>query len=305
MTFRGRTVTPEAPVFLLGAARSGTSLLYKTLCLHPQAAWISNWVRRYPRFPQLSALNRLCRRLDAQQRRVWFGSSGSNAYVYSNRRSAAERLFPMPVEGETLFVRCGFPDNEAYTPGPAQLDAVRAAFASIRRFGGGRRVVCKRIANNRRIPALVTAFPDARFVEIVRDGRAVAYSLSRVDWWEDGIVAWYGGTPRQWAAEGRDPWELCARNWVEELAEIERGLAAVAAAQVLRISYEGFVSEPVGTLERVAAFAGLPPDDTWTARLRQLRFPDRNEGWLAALQPEVVQLLESVQGSELARRGYV
>ena len=34
-----------------------------------------------------------------------------------------------------------------------------------------------------------------RFVVLVRDGRAVAESLSRVDWWETNHVWWYGGTP--------------------------------------------------------------------------------------------------------------
>ncbi|MBV9253816.1 MAG: sulfotransferase, partial [Actinobacteria bacterium] len=38
----------EQPLFLVGAPRSGTSLLYKALCLHPDAAYISNWVNRFP-----------------------------------------------------------------------------------------------------------------------------------------------------------------------------------------------------------------------------------------------------------------
>ena len=38
----------EAPVFLLGPARSGTSLLYKLLCLHRDVAFISNYVARAP-----------------------------------------------------------------------------------------------------------------------------------------------------------------------------------------------------------------------------------------------------------------
>ena len=40
------------PTFLIGAARSGTSLLYKGLCLHPDAAYFNNnYVRRLPRHP--------------------------------------------------------------------------------------------------------------------------------------------------------------------------------------------------------------------------------------------------------------
>lgn len=39
--------------FIVGAARSGTSLLYKVLCLHPQTAFISNWLARTPSMPAM------------------------------------------------------------------------------------------------------------------------------------------------------------------------------------------------------------------------------------------------------------
>ena len=294
----------DSPVFLLGAARSGTSLLYKALCLHPDAAWISNWVRRLPSFPQVAALNRVARALPARQREVWFGGATSNAYVYSSRRSLTERLFPMPVEGESVFTRCGIGEDPSGA-GPDQERALARSLASVRRFDGGRRLICKRIANNRRVPLLARAFPAARFVEIVRDGRAVALSLSKVNWWEDSIVWWYGGTPRQWRDSGGHPLELCARNWVEELKEIEAGLQHVPADQVLRLTYEGFVSSPVETLEKVARFAGLPPDQAWSERLRQLRFPDRNEAWTRALATDDIARVEAVQRESLARHGYV
>src|SRR5579871_862196 len=264
------------PVFLLGPARSGTSLLYKALCLHPRAGYISNWVRKYPSAPGLAAFNRLPRRLTAARRAVWFGSD-SNAYVYGKARSTLERVFPMPVEGEPLFAHCGLTQYSWETEASAQQQrqALRKAFDTLRRSSGTDVIVSKRIANNRRIPQLYRAFPEGRFVSIVRDGRAVAYSLSRVDWWEDDIVWWYGDTPRQWVAEGRDPWEICARNWVEEVKAIEDGLALVPDSQQLAITYEGFVAEPLAVLRRVADFAGLPASPQWEDELSRLSFPDR------------------------------
>ena len=89
-------------MFVLGAPRSGTSLLYKLLCLHPDTAWISNWYRRAPGAPVVALLNRLGPRLPATRRRVWFGADAGNAYVYGGRRPLADRLFPMPVEGEPI-----------------------------------------------------------------------------------------------------------------------------------------------------------------------------------------------------------
>jgi Sulfotransferase family len=293
---------PSPPVFLLGAARSGTSLLYKCLCLHPEAAWVSNWVRRFPDLPALGALNRLPARLSRARTAVWFGGGG-NAYVYGTPRRWAERVFPMPVEGEPFFNRHGIaaPGGD---PCPRPSTTLPAAVAAVTRASGGRVFVSKRIANNWRVPQLVAAFPSARFVELVRDGRAVAYSLSRVDWWEDSELVWLPGTPADWHRRGMDPWELCARNWVAELDAIADGLGAVPADRRLRLAYEDFVTAPIETLERVAAFAGLGPGAEWRNRLAELSFPDRNEAWRARLEPAVARRIEAFQHAHLEANGY-
>ena len=289
----------ETPVFLVGAPRSGTSLVYKALCLHRDASYISNWVRLFPAVPQLAVLNRAAVRLPELRRRAWFGG-GDNAYVYGGRRPIWQRAFPMPVEGEPLYARAGVGDNGA----GVSLDRLRTSFVAVRRAGGGSTFVNKRVANNRRIPLLLEAFPRARFVEIVRDGRAVASSLANVDWWPNGVVWWCGMTPKQWEAEGRDPWELCARTWVEELRITEAGLAAVPKDQRYSITYEQLVADPHRTLGEVAVFAGLDPAAGGGHWLAGIEFPDRNEAWRARLDPAAVATIEAVEGDELRRHGY-
>jgi hypothetical protein len=303
---------PDAPVrgssdtlFILGPARSGTTLLYKALCLHPDVAFISNWRSRFGGLPVLATLNRLTRRLPSQARRAWFDGD-SNAYVYGSRRRLGDRLFPTPVEGEPVYTRAGVPRPGG--PEPAGVDpevALPAAFNSIRTLGSGSCVVSKRIANNLRIPLLHRIFPDARFVVLIRDGRAVADSLARVDWWESNHVWWYGGTPAAWQAEGGDPWEMCARNWVEEIRAIEEGLRTVPDAQVMRLRYEDLVASSTEAFERVASFVGLPDEAAWRRSLAALPISDKNEGWRARLDPTVVERITAHQLPELQRYGYV
>jgi hypothetical protein len=293
-------------VFLVGPARSGSSLLYKALCLHREVGYVSNWVRRFPAVPALAGLNRVSRALPDARRQVWFGG-GDNAYVYGGSRSIGQRTFPMPVEGEPVFRRCGITDTPGGTDGrrPADLDRLRRVFDQVLRAGGGAVLVNKRIANNLRIPLLAQAFPDARFVFLVRDGRAVAHSLSRVDWWEDSTVWWYGGTPRQWAEQGGDPWELCARHWVEELREVEDGLAtAVPAERRFDVRYEDFLRNPLDTLRTVGDFAGLRPDPGWMRELERLSFPDRTESWRRHLAPAVADRISFLQQGSLQEYGY-
>ena len=298
----------ERPVFVVGAPRSGTTLLYKILCMHPDAAWISNWVRRSPRATALAGLNRISARLPALQRRVWFGAD-SNAYVYGTRRPSWKRAFPMPVEGEPIFELVGTTDSDSREPKTQEMEeerirVIRSRLVSIRRFSGGSVFINKRIANNRRIERLIHAFPSARFVDMIRDGRAVANSLSSVDWWPGSQPWWFDRSPERWEAEGGNPWELCGRSWVEEVAAIEAGLRHIPSEQVFHIRYEQLIACPLASVHSIATFAGLPESDDWLKRVSRLRFPNRNDRW-RDLGPAEIAAVERIQADTLRRYGYV
>lgn len=297
----------DQPLFLLGPSRSGTSLLYKLMCLHPDAGYISNYVARAPALSQLAVMNRLARRFPARQRQIWFGADGANAYVYGERRRLVDRLFPMPVEGEPVFRRAGVP--EVALPVPAerpQLAArLRRSVEGIRRAGGGRVFVNKRIANIYRVPLLADAWPRGRFVCLVRDGRAVALSLSKVDWWPTSTVVGSGVTPQRWAADGGDPWELCARNWRDEIAAMETGMSLIPRDLALWVRYEDLIAAPEETLSSVAKFAGLDPrDPKWRRAIAEVSFPDRNETWREKLTSEAVATISRIQAPTLERYHY-
>lgn len=290
---------------VLGAPRSGTSLVYRALCLHPDAAWISNWTRRTPTVPALAVLNRLAGVATRTRNRVWFGDDGGNAYVYSGARGAWERAFPQPTEGEPLFRAHGVPDEPStqFAGTAQQQRSFAAALASVRRWSGGRVLVNKRIANNRRIPFLLGVDPRARFVEVVRDGRPVALSLRKVDWWPDSPIFWADTTPRAWEAAGRDPWELAARHWVEEVRELRAGTELIPPAQLLRIRFADLVASSDDVLHEVAAFLGLRPSSQWDTDLAHLRFPADDERWRTE-DADVIGGITEWQADELDVQGF-
>jgi hypothetical protein len=238
------------------------------------------------------------------RRRYWFGAESSNAYRYGERRSLAERLFPNPVEGGPVFEAAGLSAG-ATSATPEQAESLREAFGAMLRFGRATTVVSKRIQNNRLIPVLASVFPEARFVNLVRDGRAVAYSLSRVNWWDEADIWWSDMTPEQWRGAGRDEWELPARVWVEEVRVVREGLAQIDAARTLEVSYEALVASPDATLARMAEFAGLAPSDAWHSALRDVRFSSQNDAWRSGLDGAARLRVEAVEAEELRRHGYV
>jgi hypothetical protein len=292
-------VPRDEPLFILGAPRSGTSLVYKALCLHPHSAFISNWVRRYPAVPQLAAAYRIARRPSRLRRDAWF-ADGSNAYVYGRTRSRRERAFPTPVEGEPLFRRHGY-TSPAEAPRP---DRLAASCQSIARYAGGSTFVSKRIANNRRVPLLDAAFPRARYLVVVRDGRAVSASLARVDWWDDTELWWWnGGTPRDWARTGRHPMEACARHWVAEVRAVESGLVGIESSRVRQVSYETLVADLVGELDAIRSFAGFAHDPAWLREVEALSSHSESS-WRRRLTDDDLASIEGTVGQELEARGY-
>lgn len=290
------------PVFIVGAPRSGTSLLYRLLCLHPDAAWVSNWVNRAPHLTALASFNRFSSRAQRLRRKVWFERDQDDGG--DGQRSLVERLFPQPAEGEPLFGLYDIPAASDATDPTRRQTSLRRAVTDIIRFAGGRVFVSKRTAHNRRLPLLHAVFPDARVVAFTRDGRAAAESLSRADWWPESTVWWYGDTPLAWEEQGRDPWELCATHWVREVEALERGLAALPADQVLSVRYEELVADAAGTLARVGEFTGLPAGRHWRRACGQVRLPGDDDDWPVRLG-DAAERVEAIQADWLRKYGYL
>jgi omega-hydroxy-beta-dihydromenaquinone-9 sulfotransferase len=298
------TVAPPA-IFVLGAGRSGTTLLYKLLCMHPALGWISNHLVRAPWLPEITASHRLFRLSPESWHGMWFSPDG-NAYLRARR--LIRRIAPTPTEGERVYTRCGIPTfpSPDWRIDDGQVQGLHSTFRRLLRAQGASALVSKRTANNRRIGQLFEAFPQAKFVHIVRDGRAVAASLLRVPWWPDHGLWWRDlKTPAQLVAAGERELEIAARNWVEELTVIERGIARLPADQVTEFSYESLAADRRGALSRVAAFLGLPDVDAWLDAVERLPVRDRNDQWATQLDPEQQACVHRIQAAKLAQYGYL
>ncbi|MFC6287702.1 sulfotransferase family protein [Nocardioides sp. GCM10027113] len=263
----------DGPLFILGAPRSGTSLLYRVLCLHPAAAWVSGWNARATTLPEVAVLHRLGRGAPALRRRIWFGEEGDELYPHRTALGRVARRFPQPVEGERVFRRRrALPGHGATAPDRSQ-ERLRRDVERIVRASGGRVLVSKATAHNRRVSLLDSLFPESRFVVVCRDGRDVAHSLTEAASWPREQPWWWMGTPTEWAAARDDVVALAARHWVEEVTAIEDGVAGLPRSRVLRVTYEAMVRSPLDVLSGVAVFSGLGTDPGWEEELAELRFP--------------------------------
>jgi hypothetical protein len=256
-------------VFLVGAGRSGTTLLYKLLCLHPRVAYISNFENRSTASPPGLACRLVAPRIDAKLA-MWF-RQGGNAYFVN--RPWFNRAFPTPNEGEAIYRRCGLPLSPPrdYVPSLATARRLRQGFERIRRGARAQVFLSKRTANNRRIRQLDAIFPAARYVHIVRDGREVTQSLAAVEWWDDHTVWWDGRKAREIEQAGEDRLTICARNWVHEVNELDSQLVRIPAERRVDLRFEQLLRDPLAEVERVVHFLGLEWTTPYRAAIESLQ----------------------------------
>ncbi|MDQ4078226.1 MAG: sulfotransferase [Chloroflexota bacterium] len=155
-------------------------------------------------------------------------------------------------------------------------------------------------SNSRFAATLLDLFPDAKMLHIVRDGRAIASSVMRLDWGPNTVLK---------AA----PW------WVERVAY---GLAAETlwgVERVMRVTYEGLVADPAPSLQKICHFLGIDYQPRmveangftvpqYTASQHTLigspPRTDRINAWESILTARQVEIFESRAGSFLHQLGY-
>ncbi len=294
-------------VFILGAGRSGTTLLYKILAAHPSIAYLSNYQNRWPTWAFSAVLHRILNSFPAVKRQTWFKKEGG-AY-FNERRRWLHSLVPTPSEAEPVYAACGLPltPGHDFYPDKFLAACLNTRFDRVRALAGGKVLVTKRTANNRRIPQLTRIFPDARYIHLVRDGRAVAYSLPRVGWWAEHVLYWAGKTPAQLVADGANSVELAAVNWVEEMKSLEAGLPLIEPAKLLEVRYESLLENPLEEIRRMADFMGLGASlpDQYCQLIESLQLKPRAELWMENWTDKEKRHVDEIQSSTLQRWGYM
>lgn len=274
------------PIFLIGPGRSGTTLLYKLLSLHPDIGYVSNYDARFPDWAPTALLSRLVADRYRLKRWSWFADSG-NAYVTD--RTWLRKAVPTPTEGETLYARNGISWHEVVSmPSPQTVARLRREFIWLQRLQNSRVLLSKCTANNRRIRTLAAAFPEARYIYLIRDGRAVALSLIKVHWWNDHSVWWAGNkTPREMASEGVDMLAIAARNWTEEVRAIQDALKAIPNQNLRCIRYEELLKNPLQQINGLLDFIGVDRSVDYDKFICRLGISERPEGWSKLSAPEL------------------
>jgi hypothetical protein len=225
-------------VFIVGCARSGTTVLHRIVDAHPQIAITPemHWITHYFR-----------------DKKKWLGSRG---------RVTPEHVAAM-LANTKRFAQLGFSREEFEgllpdgwpVPYPQFLGAL---FALYRKHSGKPLVGNKTPAFVRRISMLHTVWPRAKFVHILRDGRDVC--LSVLNWYHADRTA---GRYSTWV---EDPVVTTALWWERKVRLGRLGGQPLGPDLYYEIFYERLVHRPAEECAGLCAFLGVPYDE------RMLRF---------------------------------
>ncbi len=201
----------------------------------------------------------------------------------------------------------------------ATPEVVRQIREWFEKQNGERMIVEKCPRNTLRVPYVHRIFPEAKILNIVRDGRDVACSL------RPGIGGeeWRHLKPENWKELVRLPWlERCARVWMESVNLAENELAGL---DHLRIKYEDLVADPQEMASRILEYLALPPSqgvaefckkiqdptdgsymaDNYSRKWNTLDHARRIGRWRENLTSAEQEFVQSLLSDTLTRFGYV
>jgi hypothetical protein len=165
--------------------------------------------------------------------------------------------------------------------------------------------------------ALTDAFPDARIIQFIRDGRDVVSCMLQ----DQAILSWFKPSfanldtefPNPFLGveteQDREQWPALslagksALRWRGAVRLAARLRRTLPAEQLITVRYETLLERPADTASAISAFVGLSLP---AAALRDNALPAsmRAGTWRRALSPDQALDVEKVAGEELRRVGY-
>jgi hypothetical protein len=275
-------------VFIVGCARSGTTLLQRIVDAHPQIAilpemhWITNYFRNQEWLPP--------------------GGRVTPEQVADMMEQKRFRQFELNREDFQGLLEPG-----ASLPYAIFLNRL---FALCGKNKGKRLVGNKTPPYVQRIRALHSLWPEAKFVHLIRDGRDVC--LSVFDWNHADRTA---GRYHTWA---EDPVATTALWWERKVRLGREGGKPLGPGLYYEMRYEDLTARPAEECAKLCAFLGVPYAE---AMLRFHEGRERTEpgldakkawrpiipglrDWRSQMAPDAVERFEVVAGDLLGELGY-
>ena len=234
-----------SPVFIVGTARSGTSLLYRTLLQHPDFSIPEMCLEESKIFHLAINVSRLQRRRGSPYKYMLGDDEQYKLFIESiNKLTARQKALSQIPRYRRLCQRLPILWNIS---GGAKV--VRQFFLYAQRARGGSRIVEKTPSHVQYVDQIIRTYPDARLLFITRHPVDVFTSYRRRYQVERKL-----GKQAEWLKTDLDEFTSTYR------LDVEAGLQHVdlSPENVAVVSYENFTTFPGREFKRICDFIGAP-----------------------------------------------
>lgn len=274
------------PIFVVGCARSGTTLLQLMLHAHPRIAippetrFLTEAYAHRDRFGDLRRPDHLDALVD---------------WLFSDPQQRLTRDLGLDIEEFRA---------RAHREEPTLGTILGLVFRMYAERWDKPRWGDKRPSYFQHIDELLSLFPDAQLIHLIRDGRDCVASLKHMPWWSSGSIG-------------------AMQNWVAAMRVGARCRRRLRADQYHELYYEDLVADPGTEVARLCAFLDEPFDQAMLepAEVAESAVPrrkrkrhharttqgisDRAVGrWSDDLDPWELDLMEAVAARHLRHHGY-
>ena len=293
----GADPSTASPIFLLGNPRSGTTMVRLMLTSHraigipPESEFI---VKLYSAFGHISSFS-------SQQAQAFRAAlSGEPINLAEQWEVSLDELIPSDREliGMDYATVCA-----------SIYQSYQAAKGLPRTEMWGD----KNNAYGQYVDLLASLFPKAKFIHLVRDGRAVLNSYRKLEVSAD----------KKYAPLLPQNASMVALRWRDAVERIERHLKRYAPDRSISLRYEDVLADPEGQSRRLCDFLGLeydpdmlefhtknaeqglePRSYSWKANTFQPLDAQKGAKWLSELCQEDLKAFEAVARPLLVDQGY-
>ena len=206
---------------------------------------------------------------------------------------------------------------------------------------GKSRICDKTPRNCLRLPFIHAIFPDAKFIHLIRDGRAVMRSLEhnfnppkkvifseakvrlkRVSIFElhlyfhrfgslfkslfGNSIGYWGARPPGWSQwiDHYSSYEIAAKQWVETIEIAIQSGRILPPENYLEIHYEKLVNSPYQEIRKITDFADISDSELIVEYSKQIINPDPFSKWRSILNSSTLAEVREIMEPTMNKLGY-
>ncbi len=272
------------PIFIIGSGRSGSSIFHEMFSKHLDVSWLTKFSEKYPHKPHI------------------------NKFVMQlNSIPLINKLIPWdyPVECYNFWefyckgFRTPFRDLTSDDVSAKTNKNIKTALSKILTKRRTRLLI--KITGWPRIGYLQHIFPDAKFIHIIRDGRAMVNSMLNVNWW----WGWRGPQNWRWGELSEEQYKLWTKfnysfialagiELIKLMEATENARKKIDSTNYMEIKYEELCSDRLNVFSDVLSFSELNWSKNFKKNVQSFTLKSANDKWQKEFTSSQINILNSV-----------